>query len=354
MSKNSFLIYGANGYTGGLIARQAVQLGMTPILAGRTSTQVIVEANGLNLPHRIFSLENPNEIDANLRDVGVVLHCAGPFIHTAGPMVDACLRTGVHYLDVTGEIAVFEALAARDGEAKAAGVMLLPGAGFDVVPTDCLAVHLKRRLPTANRLTVAFKGFRGVSRGTAATAVESMAKSAVSMVRKEGKIVSIPLASRTRTVDFGRGPRLTVTIPWGDVSTAYYSTGIPNIEAYMAASPRMVRGMRAGRWLGWLLRLPFLVDFLKYNIHAASPGPSEATRLVSEAHVWARVEDSSGKCAESRLVTPEAYTLTALSSLKIMEKVLAGDVKPGFQTPALAYGADLVLEINGVTREDTV
>jgi short subunit dehydrogenase-like uncharacterized protein len=354
MSKNSFLIYGANGYTGGLIARQAAQFGMTPILAGRTSTQVIVEANGLNLPHRIFSLENPNEIDANLRDVCAVLHCAGPFIQTAKPMVDACLRTGVHYLDITGEIAVFEALAARDGEAKAAGVMLLPGVGFDVVPTDCLAVHLKRRLPTANRLTVAFKGFRGVSRGTAATTVESMARSAASMVRKEGALVPIPLASRTRMVDFGHGPHLTVTIPWGDVSTAYYSTGIPNIETYMAASPRMVRAMKAGRWLGWLLRLPFLVDFLKYNIHAASPGPREATRLVGEAHVWARVEDASGRCVESRLVTPEAYTLTALSSLKIMEKVLVGDVKPGFQTPALAYGADLVLEINDVAREDTV
>src|SRR6187402_1304471 len=111
-------------------------------------------------------------------------------------MVDACLAERVPYLDITGEIAVFEAAAARDAEAKAAGVVLLPGAGFDVVPSDCLAAHLKRRLPSATSLALAFQVLGGVSRGTATTAVENLARGG--MVRRAGKLVAVPAAYKTR------------------------------------------------------------------------------------------------------------------------------------------------------------
>ena len=347
----TFLIYGANGYTGALVARHALERGLRPILAGRSATQVVVDAVGLHLPHRVFALDDPAALDAGLEGITVVLHCAGPFVHTWRPMFEACLRRRVHYVDVTGEIAVFEAIAARGAEAQAAGIMALPGAGFDVVPTDCLAAHLKRRLPSATHLVLAFRAMAGVSRGTAATTVEAMAAGEMGMVRRDGKLTRVPPAWKTRTVDFGSGPRLAVTIPWGDVATAWHSTGIPNVEVYMAARPKMVRAMRLGRIMGPLLRLPFAKDFLKYGIHARDSGPSDAQRAAGAGAVWGMASDGAREVS-SLLTGPEGYTLTALASVAIVEKILAGNFKPGFQTPSLAYGPDFVLELPGTSRTD--
>jgi len=153
--EKSLLIYGSNGYTGDLIARFAVNQGLRPILAGRNREKISAQANELGLEYRIFPLHDSAAIDAVLDDVSTVLHCAGPFALTSKPMAQACLRAKAHYLDITGEIGVLESLARRDADAKSVGVMLLPGTGFDVVPSDCLAAHLKRRLPSATRLTLA-------------------------------------------------------------------------------------------------------------------------------------------------------------------------------------------------------
>lgn len=166
-------------------------------------------------------------------------------------MVESCLRTRTHYLDITGEIAVFEALAAQDGEAKAAGIMLLPGAGFDVVPSDCLAAHLKARLPSATRLILGLRGLGRTSRGTATTVVENIHRGG--LVRHNGVLTPVPAAWKTRQIDLGRGLVTAVLVPWGDVSTAYYSTGIPNIEVYMALPTLLRRLMVLSRYLGWLL-----------------------------------------------------------------------------------------------------
>lgn len=350
MSAN-LLIYGANGYTGELIARRAVEQGLHPVLAGRNREAVSALAGELGLESRIASLDEPVELDGALAGMGAVIHCAGPFWRTAAPMVDACLRNRVHYLDITGEIAVFEALHARDKEAKAAGIMLLPGSGFDVVPSDCLAAHLKRRLPTATHLTLAFQGLGGVSRGTMTTMAENLGKGPGGAVRSEGRIIPVPGAWKTRQIDFGRGPRLAVTIPWGDVSTAYYSTGIPNIEVYMAASKGMVRGMRATRHLGWLLGSGLVQGLVKRRIRSSPPGPSAEERVRGVSLLWGMAEDGERRL-ETRMRTPEGYTLTAMTALLIAGKVLDGNAPPGFQTPSLAYGPDLILEIEGVTRTD--
>ena len=241
---------------------------MTPILAGRNGAAIGALADELALPQRVFDLADAGAVDAALADVTAVLHCAGPFARTAKPMADGSLRNGVDYLDITGEIQVFEALAARHDEASAAGVMLLPGAGFDVVPTDCLAAHLARRLPSATRLTLAFQGLGGISRGTATTMIEQMGQGSGGMVRRNEVLTPVPSAWKTREVDFGRGPRMTMTIPWGDVSTAFHSTGIPNIEVYMALHPRLIRAAKVSRYLGPLLAARPVQAFLKQNPQA--------------------------------------------------------------------------------------
>jgi short subunit dehydrogenase-like uncharacterized protein len=319
-------------------------------LAGRDAETLASLARELGLVHRIFALDSPSAVEEGIGGMQMVLHCAGPFAHTSKPMADACLRTGTHYLDITGEVGVFEALAARDREANAAQVMLLPGVGFDVVPSDCLAAHLKRRLPSANRLTLGFQTFGRVSRGTATTMAENIARGGV--VRQDGVLRAVPAAWKTRVIDFGAGPSKAITIPWGDISTAFHSTGIPNIEVYTAAPLRVRLAARASRHLGWLLGSHFVQRFLKRRIQARPAGPSEAKRAQGKSFLWGEAADAAGQKVVSRLHGPEGYTMTVRAALAVVERVLAGEVVLGFQTPSKLYGPDFVLGLEGVVRED--
>jgi short subunit dehydrogenase-like uncharacterized protein len=347
---SNYLIYGANGYTATLTAREAVARGQRPILAGRNTAAVAALAAELGLEHRIFSLDDATALRTGLAGMTAVLHCAGPFAHTAKAMASACLDTGVHYLDITGEISVFESLFALDAKAKAAGVMLLPGVGFDVVPSDCLAAHLKRRLPTATKLALGFQTSGRFSRGTATTMVENLHRGGA--IRRGGVLTHVPAAWQSRTIDFGRGPVEAMTIPWGDVATAYRSTGIPDIEVYVATSPRQRLLTKALRPFSWLLGSRLVQRFLKRRIQAGPPGPTDEERHRGWSLLWGEATDDAGRRVVSRLRGPEGYTLTMLTSLAVLGRVLSGQAPPGFQTPSLAYGPDFVLEIPGVERMD--
>jgi len=349
MDQLDWLIYGATGYTGRLIARHAVARGLRPILAGRNGPQLAALAEPLGLEHRVASLE-PAALDAALRGCGAVLHCAGPFEETSGPMVDACLRARAHYLDITGEIEVFEALARRAEEASAAGIMVLPGVGFDVVPTDCLAAHLKRVLPSARTLELGIRARLGLSRGTAATAIESLGRPL--LTRQGGRIVPVPAERATRLIDFGRGPERTVALSWGDVSTAWHSTGIPDIVVYFAVRPSSERVLSLAGRFGWLLGAAPVRAFLRWAVQRRAPGPTDMERAAGQATLYGEVRDATGRTAAARLRTPEAYTLTALTAVACVERVLAGHAPAGFQTPSRAYGADFILEMDGVRRDD--
>lgn len=344
------IIYGATGYTGQLVVDECLSQGMRPILAGRDAAGVRALAERLGLEWRAASLDDAAALDRALAGAKVVIHCAGPFARTSRPMADACLRNRVHYLDITGEIAVFEALAARDAEARAAGVMLLPGAGFDVVPTDCLAAHLKRRLPSATSLALAFHGGSGLSRGTATTMAENAGGPGA--VRRGGRIVPVPPAWHTRRIDFGDKVRLAATIPWGDVSTAYHSTGIPDIEVYVAMSPSTVRLLRLSRWIAPLLRTAWVRGRLVAAIRRRAPGPSPDERAQATAALWGEVRDASGKTVVSRLRTPDGYTLTAKTAVLAARRIVEGGMVPGFQTPSRAFGTDFILRVPGCTRTD--
>lgn len=345
-----FLLYGATGFVGEAIARLAVQSGLRPILAGRNAQQIAVLASELGLEHRAFNLDT--NFDRALDEVTVVLHCAGPYIHTFKPMVEACLRTRAHYLDLTGEIPVYEGVAAHDTEAKQQGVMLLPGAGFDVVPTDCLALHLKQRLPTATRLTLAFRteGPGGLPPGTQRTMIELIPYG--NRVRRNGKLEVPERGVKTREIDFGSGPVTATRLTWGDVFMAYYSTGIPNIEDYVVLPESTRRQLAKMDYLRPLFRIPMLRNLLKRGVR---PGPSADKRARTFTHVWGEVTDNEGRRTVSRLHGPEAGVVwTGRTALAAVRKALSGNAPPGFQTPARAYGADFVLEGEGVTREDVI
>jgi short subunit dehydrogenase-like uncharacterized protein len=348
---DTLLVYGANGYTGRLVLDAAKAAGITPIIAGRDPVSIEALAAERGLSSRVFSLDASDAVRAGLDGVHTVLHCAGPFSRTAKPMVEACIATGTHYLDITGEIAVFERLKHKFGSAAAeAGVMLLPGVGFDVVPSDCLAKHLSTRCPEAVSIDLAFAGSGGLSHGTATTMVENIA--AGGAVREAGVIKAVPTAFHTRDFDFGRGARAAVTIPWGDVSTAFYSTGVPNIRVYLAL-PSMARcWMHLSRPFGGLLGTRVAQGFLQTLVDTWVKGPDANAREAGKVVLVGEAKDAAGTKYAARLTTPEAYSLTATVAVHIAKKVLQGEFVAGFQTPSSVFGADLILEIPGVERTE--
>jgi len=232
----------------------------------------------------------------------------------------------------------------------------MPGAGFDVVPTDCIALVLKNKLPDASELKLAFASIGGgLSHGTALTMAEGMGEK--SAERKDGKIVRVPLGHKGMWVNFSAGSGggvkklFVMTIPWGDISTAYTTTGIPNIETYTGASPKTFRLLKFQFLFNWLLRTSFMRNRQKKKINNKPSGPSDEKRAKSKGLVWGEVKNAKGQIAQARLTGPDGYTLTAHTSLIITKKILDGNFKPGYQTPAGCYGADLILEVPGVTRE---
>jgi short subunit dehydrogenase-like uncharacterized protein len=342
------MLYGAYGYTGELVSRAAVDAGFDPILAGRRTEPLRSLARELGCESRAFGLDDP--VAPNLQDVDVVAHCAGPFVDTYRPMVDACLATGTHYLDITGEISVFEAVKQYDDTASDAGVMLLPGGGFDVVPSDCLAAHLHDRLPDATELTLAFDvGDMEASAGTLKTMVEGLG--AGSAVRENGRIVSVPFGERTKELDTGRGRQRFIAFPWGDVSTAYHSTGIPNIGVYVPVSENGLRAMRVANALAPVLSADPVTQALQWIIDRTVEGPDERDRETGSASFWGEATDGT-ETVRARVETPESYRFTAESVVELLSRVLDGDVQPGYQTPSSAYGEDFVSAIDGCSIAD--
>ena len=342
------LVYGANGYTGSLIAREAVRRGLEPILAGRDAVAIQRLAGELGCEARVAGLADSGALGRALAGVRVVLHCAGPYSATAAPMIRACLAGGVHYLDITGEIDVFEAAHALDGDAVAAGVVLCPGIGFDVVPTDCVAARLAAALPDATYLALGFDSRSGQSPGTARTTVEGLAKGG--RIRSAGRIVEVAHAFRTRDIDFGSGTKSAVTIPWGDVSTAYYTTGIPNIEVYVPMAPRPLAMLRRLNRIAPLLRLGLVQSLLKAQAARSSPGPGEDARRGTPMHVWGEVQAPSGELRTARLVVANGYDLPVLASLGVAGHMLDYGGPGGYCTPSQLMGSGFVEDLPGSGR----
>ncbi len=344
--KDRLLLYGATGYIGGLIAKRAAERRMSLILAGRDGAKLAALAAPLGLSSRAFALEDPEAIDRCLADVAVLLNAAGPFSETAPPLAEACLRTGTHYLDLAGEVPEFEAMERLDERAVEADVMLLPGAGFGVVPTDCLAALLKKKLPTATRLRLAFEAVGGVSQGTLATLFRDIRQEGVH--RRGSVLVPVEPAVEILHIDLGNGPRIAVSNPWrGDLVTAWYSTSIPAIDTYTVFPP-VVRWMMRSPLAGWLLQKGSVKAMLNALIRRLPAGPTEKKLQAGSTWIWGAVEDPSGRRVEGRISGPEAYLFTAETAIRLAANALIAGAPAGFQTPVTAYGADWILAIPGV------
>ncbi len=341
-----WMIYGANGYTGRLIAKQAQQRGLQPILAGRKREVIEALAAETGFDCLVFDLDDKTAVYKALEGVSVLLHCAGPFSATSQAMIEACLEKACHYLDITGEISVFANAHRQSGQARRANIVLIPGVGFDVVPTDCLAVTLVSALPRATEMALAFESGGKMSPGTAKTGVEGLAGGGC--VRQGGKLKKVPLAWKTRKIPFENGKRLAVTIPWGDIFTAYISTGVADIEVYMSASPAEVARMKRLRMLKPLLSMQWLQNMIKRRIEKSVTGPEYAERKNSQMQLWGEVRSADGRSVSATMTTPDGYDVTVMASLGIVEYLLKHEVEGGFYTPSQLMGADYVTSLPGV------
>jgi len=347
---NKWVIYGSYGYTGRLIAELAAGVNKNIVLSGRNEEKLKKQAEELGVNYLPAELDDPLRLENLLNDANFVIHCAGPFIDTWKPMLDACIRNRCHYLDITGEIEVFEEIQSRSGEIAEARIMAMPGTGFDVVPTDCLALFLKNHLPDAGQLELAFMSpGGGISHGTAQTIAKNLGKEGA--IRADGEIKSVPAAYKTRAINFNGKNQTVASIPWGDVSTAFHSTGIENIVVYTAMKPRAIRLLKLSNWIAPLLRLSLVRYLVSKQVTRKITGPGQQVRENGKCIIWGEVQNSSGKKITARLVTPEGYRLTALTSILIAKKVDSGNFKSGFQTPSAVYGEDLILEIDGTSRK---
>lgn len=342
-----WLIYGANGYTGALIAEAAVRRGHRPKLSGRNGEAIQAIAARLGTTPAACSLDDPRALRATIAGCRLVLHCAGPFAQTSPAMLEACLAEGAHYLDITGEIDVFSACHGRSDEASKRGILVVPGVGFDVVPTDGVAAMLKEALPDATSLVLAFEAGGGLSVGTAKTSVAGLGKGG--RVRRGGALVEVPAALKTRTFLREGKPRTAMTIPWGDVFTAYITTGIPEIEVYMAASPRTIASARRLNWIRPLLRFGAVTRFMQRRIAASLKPPSAATRAATNCYIWGEAFAADGRSARIEVETPNGYDLTVTAALGVVERLLAGgDGRSGYMTPSQLMGSRYVLSLPGV------
>jgi len=323
-AKGGLIVYGANGYTGRLIVEAALREGLRPVVAGRRREAVEPLAAEWGLNSLCFSLDDAASSAHLLGPYAAMILAAGPFSKTSAPALEACLRAGTAYLDITGEVDVFEAVFARDADAKKAGVAVLPGTGFDVVPSDCLAKALSEALPGAETLTLAFRGFK-TSAGTMKTMLEGIPKGG--LVRAGGQLVRVPAA-------------------WNDLATAFRSTGIPDIEVYMAVPPSAVASARRMRRFAKLLGLPPVQSFLKARVDKNVKGPTAEERARERSYLWGRVT-KGGSVVTGTLETLEGYALTAETAISIAKRVLAGGVAPGVQTPSQAFGARFIETIRG-------
>jgi len=336
--KNKLMVYGANGYSAQLIIEELIQRDIKPILAGRNSEAIKEVAAKFSCDYRVFDLNYDNESNNSLEDIHTLINCAGPFKYTAKDMIDYCLASKTNYLDITGEIPVFAYAYGCNNRAKENGIVILTGVGFDIIPTDCLAKRLSELMPDATHLKLAFMNRKGgISRGTTLTSLEFI--SGKGKIRRNGKVIDSPIGEFTVEIKHPSYSMYGISIPWGDVFTAYISTGIPNVEVYMGLPKLLFVFRKILFTLLTVYKIPFIKKISARYVSQNFIGPDKETRDNTETFIWGRVDNEKGDNIEQVYQVMEGYNLTAKGAAEAAIRVLNNELKPGFYTPSLAFGS---------------
>jgi short subunit dehydrogenase-like uncharacterized protein len=350
MSTLNLVVYGATGYSGRLIMQRALDRGLRPIVAGRNRNEIASMAAAHGLEWTTASVDEPASLRSMTGSAAVLLNAAGPFAATSFPLIEACLATGTHYLDITGEASTIEGVAESHDEAVRRGIMLMPAVGFDVVASDCLVAHVVRRLPTAIALRLGFDKSEPTSIGSMKTILQMAGKGV--LVRRQGRLIRVAPGSVSCFMDYGHGPRFSFAVNLADVSSAYFSTGIGNIEAFMPATPQVWGAVAVNQSWGWLMAAPPWQAFLETQLKWFTCNPSPQALRAGWGVLVVDAIAANGRSARSRLRTGDVYWFTALTAIGVAEKILSGEWKSGFQTPSQVYGPDFPLSFEGAWRED--
>lgn len=304
MRSEPLLVYGATGYTGRMAATEAVRRELDVVLGGRDEVRLSRLAAELGVPYRRFDAE-----DAELDGIGVLLNCAGPFAHTAAPLMRAAIRAGVSYLDISAELDGYRVAASLDAEARAAGVMLLPGSGGSVAMLGCLAARALETVREPRHIAIALHVAGGMSRGSATSASASVAREPLELAA--GALVASP--GRSRSFDFGDGPRSCFPVTLPDLLTLSRATGVQEIATFVHVSGNA--------------------------FPSGSPdGPTAAERDANRYQAAVEVTDAAGVIHRATLETVNGYSFTPVAAAEAARRVLAGERRPGFQTPAEVFG----------------
>lgn len=341
MQNNKLMIYGANGYSAKLIIEELLSRGIKPVLAGRNHNEIIVLANNYSCAYEVFDLENEELLDSKLLSIHTLLNCAGPFKYTAKELMEACIRTKTNYLDITGEIPVFHLAFSKNETAKNAGVVLMPGVGFDIIPTDCLAKRLSEKMHDAKNLKLGFLNVRGnISRGTWLTSLEFLSGKGV--IRRNEKVVESEIGEFSIEVHKDNFTFYGLSIPWGDVYTSFQSTKIPDAEVYLGVPFLVYKFRKIILPFIKIFRLPIIKKIAASFIKKYLTGPNKQKRDSTKTYVWGRVENEKGEMIEEVYRVMEGYNLTAKGAVECAVRVLQDSVRPGTQTPSLAFGSEFI------------
>jgi short subunit dehydrogenase-like uncharacterized protein len=338
---NNLMIYGANGYSAKLIIKEALSYGIRPVLAGRNFSEVKKISEIFNLPYKIFGLDDDSTVDENISDIHTILNCAGPFKHTAKELIEGCLRNKVNYIDITGEMPVFHLAYSKDSEAKSAGITILPGAGFDIIPTDCLAKRLAELLPDAYDLKLGFLNDGGkISRGTLLTSLDFIGGSG--KIRRNVKVIDSPIGEYKVEVDLPNFKMYGFSIPWGDVLTSYFSTKIENSEVYLGTKYKILANTIVLKLSAKIMGLRFVKTIAQRYIASRITGPTTDERNRAKTFLWGKVTNKKGECVEQVYSIMEGYNLTAKGAILCAKEILNGKTKSGSFTPSNLFGHEFL------------
>ena len=342
----SWMIYGATGFTGTLIAEEAVRHGLSPVLAGRNAEKLRNLAERLGLRWVSFSLDDESALREAAESVDLMLHAAGRFAETSTRMMDACLAAKSHYLDISNEISVLQAAKSRHHLAEQNGVSIIPGVGFGTVASSCLARHVCEQISEPILLEIVISPYVSQrSVGAIKSTLETIALGGY--VRRNGVLVGTPFgfgAKRIRAHDMAGN---VLPVPSGDLEAAYLATGIANITVFMTMpfSPILARRILplAQKLLSWSSLRELIFSWLDRRPTSSLMKPVDTNR---RSWLWARAVDCHGNAVEARLEAGEGYMFTASASVLAVKWVLERQ-SAGAHFPATVFGAEFVLQIEG-------
>lgn len=327
---NRLMIYGAAGYTGRMASADAKAAGVELVLAGRPKDEekLVRLAAEIDAEYRLFALDDVTGCERALSGVAVLLNCAGPFMRTAEPLMQASLAAGTHYLDIAAELDSYRLAERYDQDARAAGVMLLPGSGGSVAMLGCLAGHAAKRVANPRKLSIALHVAGGFSRGSAVSASENVTTETLHRVNHElvGRA-----ADELRDFDFGNGPATSFPVTLPELITIWRATNIPNIETYVHVTDGA---------------------FPEGDLAAMPDGPTLEQREANRYHAAVEVTGEGGTVVRSILNTVNGYTFTTLAAAEAARRVIGGEARAGFQTPAALFGDGFAETIADTTIVD--